>query len=176
MPKWLRPTGNFGIGLQSLFLASKDRKFRCHTRSRMSGERYQIDFTPAVGSSGYLNVRPLSNENEIKYGTCFELICENDVYPYARSLNQEFGDRAQAVYNEFDYFLGKRPDYPQASIGILDLCNYIVSQIDDFAGLFPIEIYANGELLFSSETDYDFISSFQDNRNIVLTPTPNAPK
>ena len=80
MPKWLRPTGNFGIGLQSLFLASKDNVFKCYTRSRMSGERYEINFTSSKGSNGYLNVHLFDDENEVKYGTCFELIHKNESY------------------------------------------------------------------------------------------------
>jgi len=166
MPKWLRPTGNFGIGLQSMFLASKDKTFKCTTRSRISGERYEINFTPSVGSNGYLNVNLLNEDKDVKYGTCFELVHKNDNYLYASSVQSGFIEKVQSVYNDFDYFLGKKPDHPKASIGILDLCGYIVSQIDDFAGLFPIEIYADGELIFSSEHGKAFVYSFQESKNI----------
>lgn len=72
MPKWLRPTAEFGVGLQSAFLVNDD--FKCYTYTR-SGESYEITF--ASGASrlheGYINVAPIKVGENASYGTCFEI-------------------------------------------------------------------------------------------------------
>lgn len=75
MPSWLQPTGTFGIGLQSVFLAGQKLKAITHTRDE---KEYEITFHPRQGTeSGYINARPLeesANEWDIKpYGTIFEV-------------------------------------------------------------------------------------------------------
>lgn len=79
MPEWLRPTAEFGIGLQSVFLLVGS--FWCHTRTR-SGEKYEITF--GSGSSaryeGYINVKPLESSSlkDNTFGTCFEVFIPYD--------------------------------------------------------------------------------------------------
>ena len=75
MSEWLRPTAEFGIGLQSAFLLVGS--FSCYTRTR-NRERYEITF--GSGSSliydGYINVKPVEKKEVSKedtYGTCFEI-------------------------------------------------------------------------------------------------------
>ena len=167
MPRWLRPTGNFGIGLQSLFLASKGKTFKCSTRSRMNGERYRIDFTPAEEGHGYLNVRHANNDSDVKYGACFELIHEPDYRLLSYTLHPKFAEMAQAVHNAFDYFIGQKPTYPQAMLGVLELSNYLYEQLGNFAGMFPVVVSVNDDVLFSSDSDSTFLSVFQDARNIT---------
>lgn len=77
MPSWLQPTGTFGIGLQSVFLAAD--KLTAHTCSR-KGAPYKITFYPQQGARrGYINVVPVADSGEeITYGTCFELFVSND--------------------------------------------------------------------------------------------------
>lgn len=72
MPDWLRPTGEFGIGLQSVFLVTD--KFYCETYVR-NGERYGIEFrTGANGEKGYINVEPKNAEADpMAYGTEFKV-------------------------------------------------------------------------------------------------------
>ncbi len=72
MPDWLRPTGEFGIGLQSVFLFSDS--FRCLTYCR-NGECYRIEFNDrSNGGNGYINVEPLDPEdNNLTFGTTFQL-------------------------------------------------------------------------------------------------------
>lgn len=74
MPKWLRPTAEFGVGLQSAFLLTQG--FKCYTHTR-NGERYEIIFNSGASSmyQGYINVIPwkrLEGKYET-YGTDFEV-------------------------------------------------------------------------------------------------------
>lgn len=75
MPAWLRPTAEFGIGLQSAFLLVGS--FSCYTHTR-SGERYEITFGSgsSVRYDGYINVKPIDSSEALEddtFGTCFEI-------------------------------------------------------------------------------------------------------
>ena len=72
IPDWLRPTGEFGIGLQSVFLVSDN--FFCETYVR-NGERFKIEFlTGANGKNGYINVEPEDpQEKPMAFGTEFQV-------------------------------------------------------------------------------------------------------
>ena len=75
MPEWLRPTSEFGVGMQSAFLVTN--VFRCLTHTRME-ERYEISFgTGAIDQyGGYINVKPVNIFEQKKYeayGCCFEI-------------------------------------------------------------------------------------------------------
>ena len=77
IPDWLRPTGEFGIGLQSVFLVSDN--FFCETYVR-NGERFKIEFlTGANGKNGYINVEPKDpEENPMAYGTEFQVFISHE--------------------------------------------------------------------------------------------------
>lgn len=74
MPLWLRPTGKFGIGLQSLFQA--DNIFWCTTRTH-ENECYKMIFHSGTRNEGYINVIPHNwrdgERGGIHYGTRFTL-------------------------------------------------------------------------------------------------------
>lgn len=74
MPEWLKPTGHFGIGLQSLFLVCD--RFTCVTRTRRA-ECYEMTFHSGDRAEGYINIipRPVwrAGQDDIPYGTCFSV-------------------------------------------------------------------------------------------------------
>lgn len=72
MPKWLQPTGTFGIGLQSVFLAGKSLKAYTHA---MESQPFDITFYPRQeGKRGYINVMPRKTQAMFDpFGSCFEL-------------------------------------------------------------------------------------------------------
>lgn len=76
IPDWLRPTGEFGIGLQSVFLVSDN--FFCETYVR-NGECYRIEFlTGANGKNGYINVEPKDPAREsMSFGTKFKVFIDH---------------------------------------------------------------------------------------------------
>ena len=72
IPKWLQPTGTFGIGLQSVFLAGKSLKAYTHA---MESQPFDIIFYPRQeGKRGYINVMPRKTQAMFDpFGSCFEL-------------------------------------------------------------------------------------------------------
>lgn len=77
MPQWLKPTAEFGIGLQSSFLASHVITAYTHPRTN---EKYKITFqTTGSGGNGEIGVTPLSESDYPKaFGTIFEVFLSND--------------------------------------------------------------------------------------------------
>ena len=79
MPEWLRPTAEFGLGLQSIFLVADYFKVNTYVRT---GECYEIEFH-GTGDKGdnSINVAPISESPEKSqraFGTCFEIFVSNE--------------------------------------------------------------------------------------------------
>lgn len=79
MPRWLQPTAQFGIGLQSVFLVADTFTAETHIRG---GAGYKIEFcTASVKKGGEINVTPLDQNSDAasgkKYGTVFEVFVSN---------------------------------------------------------------------------------------------------
>lgn len=72
IPKWLKPTGTFGIGLQSVFLVGT--VLTAYTYA-LNSEPYEIHFYPRRDEKkGYINVMPRKiDENIEPFGSCFEV-------------------------------------------------------------------------------------------------------
>lgn len=97
MPEWLKPTAEFGIGLQSAFILANT--FKCITYTR-NNEKYEITFSTVKSNyyEGYINVRPMErlSENDDSYGTCFEVFV-----PASKKLLHEL---YPAAWDGKDYF------------------------------------------------------------------------
>lgn len=135
IPEWLRPTGEFGIGLQSVFLVSDS--FTCETYTR-KGERYRIEFrSGANGEHGYINVEPKDNEEEpIPFGTEFMVFIAHD-----KKLKKDDFIEAWQGYDPFG------EQYQQDAIrrDIVDLTSQLILDIEKQLGelLFPIYVHVN---------------------------------
>lgn len=97
MPEWLKPTAEFGIGLQSAFILTNVFKCRTYTRSN---EKYEITFTTVKSRyyEGYINVKPVKkfDSKDDAYGTCFEVFV-----PYQKKIRHELYPSA---WDGKDYF------------------------------------------------------------------------
>ena len=85
MPEWLKPTAEFGIGLQSAFILTD--MFKCNTFLR-SNQGYEITFSSVKSTyyEGYINVTPIEQKDTYgaNFGTCFEVFV-----PEKRKLQHE---------------------------------------------------------------------------------------
>lgn len=138
MPDWLRPTGEFGIGLQSVFFVSDN--FFCETHAR-NGERYKIEFLADInGKNEYINVEPKDpKEDPMAFGTEFQVFVSHD----KKSCQMDCMN-AWAGYDPFDKEYGSsqiRRDIIALTIQIL---MDIDSQLEDL--LFPIHVSVRFEL------------------------------
>lgn len=150
MPDWLKPTGQFGIGLQSAFLVSDTIKARTYTRS---GERYEINFNKVSnGSGGYINVKPLPAAVYVKFGTAFEVFVKNrykklhtDCWE-AWNTDSEDADRFSDNYD-------KRRSLRHAT----ELLSQMILSVDEMLGenIFPVYVYIRGKSF--NVNQYDFL-------------------
>lgn len=139
MPDWLRPTGEFGIGLQSVFLVSDN--FFCETYVR-NGERFKIEFlTGANGKNGYINVEPEDPEKKpMAYGSEFQVFIGHEKKKDRRDYMDAWTghDPFAAEYESSQI----RRDIIALTIQLL---LDIDSQLEDL--LFPIYVSVKFELL-----------------------------
>lgn len=147
MPKWLQPTGLFGIGLQSVFLSAEVLSAKTLTRN---GEGYEIHFYPrAKNVNGYINVTPYQDINEYEpFGTCFEVFIPNSKKLLHKQSPESWDGRdpfeenyketsvvrhARELVKQFSYYLAEmigEPLFP-VSLCIRDKCNGEVGNIYD---------------------------------------------
>lgn len=140
MPDWLKPPGQFGIGLQSVFLISDSVTARTYTRS---GEKYEITFNKVSnGSGGYINVKPLPQDEYVTFGTMFEIFLGNE---YKR-LHADFWEAWNTESEDADRFVSdydkKRPLRHSQ-----ELLTQMILYIDGMLGenLFPIYARIRGK-------------------------------
>lgn len=99
MPDWFRPSGHFGIGLQSIYLISKS--FTVYTRSRKTHESFKLEFRS--NSSNSLVITKLPTDQE-PYGARFEIIVELEEFPRRMNLHSSDGkDDYYELLNDYDF-------------------------------------------------------------------------
>ncbi|WP_343101177.1 ATP-binding protein [Romboutsia sp. MSSM.1001216sp_RTP31141st1_G3_RTP31141_220114] len=125
MPKWLRPTGNFGIGMQSAFLVAD--KFKAYTKNDKNSI-LEIEFEDA--RSGYISVR--SSDYEIKSGT--EMHIEIDEIKKFKFDVIRKNRLSNYMENDYDPFSNDKSS-------IYYILHYIENNVD--TNIFPIETYVN---------------------------------
>lgn len=134
MPEWLKPTAEFGIGLQSAFILTN--MFKCYTFTR-SNEKYEITFSTVKSNQyeGYINVQPIERFDPPNdtFGTRFEVFV-----PVQKKLNHEL---YPAAWDGKDYFDDDyetlRPLRHSAEL-LAQMALYLDSQIG--VQIFPIRL------------------------------------
>lgn len=144
MPEWLRPTGEFGIGLQSVFLITD--KFYCETYVR-NGERYGIEFrTGANGERGLINVEPKDGKTDpMAFGTEFQIFISHK----KKKVRNEFME-AWPGYDPF----GKGYEKEEVKRNILTLTAQILLDLDRQLEnlLFPVYVHVEFDMMDSYKT------------------------
>lgn len=134
MPEWLRPTAEFGVGLQSAFLITPTFKCKTHTRTE---ERYEITFGSGARAQygGYINVKPVIKfeGKDDTYGTCFELF----VAETQRMKHEEFPDGWDGEDFFEENYERRRPVRHSAEL-LAQMALYLNSLVGEL--LFPIHL------------------------------------
>ena len=118
MPEWMKPSGSFGIGFQSVFMMSQ--VVTLITKSVYTSEILQVTmYNPTGPNEGLALVEMMPNEPARIPGTTVEFIVEMDAYTSNYSIN--IGDResiAAAVLNSGDPVLNER--FPMEAAQLAD--------------------------------------------------------
>lgn len=135
MPEWLRPTAEFGVGLQSAFLLTGS--FKCNTYTR-TGQKYEITFGSVSASryEGYINVKPLeySESKAATFGTCFEVFVPCD----KKFLHQDCFEAWNGEDAFDEYYECRKPLRHSAEL-MTQMALYLDDQVGEM--LFPVRLH-----------------------------------
>ena len=158
MPHILRPTGAFGIGLQSVFAVTP--QFKC-TSKIQTGEYYEFTFlSPSRKNEGIINTRALSPDQSAPYGTRFEVFVTRD-----HKIDHHRFLKAWAGVDPFAEEHNTLWKLQEAE----ELATQMVYYIQEMLGekIFPISVTV--EDAFSEQPPYNLEQLEKNNKTIALT-------
>ncbi|MEH6448145.1 MAG: ATP-binding protein [Oleispira sp.] len=101
MPEWMKPSGCFGIGFQSLFMLTD--KVKLISKSIIDDEVLEIIMhNPAGDNQGVVLIKSLKKDIKIPYGCTLYIDIPFQKIPDSWSINGEYRKNAIQVLNEFD--------------------------------------------------------------------------
>ncbi|WP_083378095.1 ATP-binding protein [Acidaminococcus timonensis] len=130
MPKWLQPTGAFGLGLQSVFQVTD--KLECETQpERENGKKVTFRSHRDSGRISYIN---LEDDSKLPVGTTFHF-CISSENMQIQKFN--LGGNFDSHYMELDPFSTDFKNEKEALVLF-----YIIDCLDDEIGnpIFPIQV------------------------------------
>ena len=108
MPEWMKPSGTFGIGFQSIFLLTD--KVHIRTRKYNSGDEYDIDlYNPTGEDNGTILLKTIKNSN-FKVGTevSFDLVAKKIPEYIDYTCNDEI---TGAIVADYDFIKSEYLDF-----------------------------------------------------------------
>ncbi len=150
MPDWMRPSGAFGIGLQSAFLIADEVNFE--TISLLSGDSLKITMTSPLGlRRGIIYIQSHKKPPGRESGTLLSLVVESEAIPKQVTIKHEDSFVA-SILAEFDPV--RMADIPYETAMMVD-------EIIKFSALSPLSIDLNfdGQFLELRKLDLRFDSS-----------------
>ncbi|MDC7718634.1 ATP-binding protein [Vogesella sp. DC21W] len=154
MPEWFKPSGNFGIGLQSIYLLSD--KFSISTKSRVTNEALRLTFSKGKNSSVVIEIL---SPSDVDYGATVEVDIRIDPFPDRISIPFDgSGGELMRKMGEYDF------TKPTSDLKIYEQIK-IFEAIKNFNAGSPIKIKTmQGELSSGSRGTY-----FSRETNIALS-------
>jgi hypothetical protein len=160
MPEWLRPSGTFGIGLQSVFMWTDSVDIQ--TQSIQGEPRLHITLHSPTGiKKGLATLEKVEDNNIIKKSgseLCFSLLVSKN----KKRFSIPSGSKVEEEYSKHDYFLDK--EFYADIVNLVDAANEF-SQ----SALINISVKYNGEnqnidkkFTFSNEMFFSETNSFFD--------------
>lgn len=152
MPVWYRPSGNFGIGLQSIYLISD--KFTIKSKSRITHEALRVNFSRRSDKSVVIKKIPPSI---MEYGTTLEMKIKIKKFPETMQFRPYDHSSLAQKLDEYDF------TKPGANLRCYEMIK-IFESIATFNQESPIKIKYLGAK--GSEPE---ISYFCEKSNVVLS-------
>ena len=142
MPMWYKPSGTFGIGLQSCYLITN--KFSMTTKGRVSNECLEIQFSKKHHKT--VIIKKLTSQ--IPYGTTFDAAIKIEQFPKRISTPGFFGeDDISLQLGQYDF------TNAESTLGFYEHI-HILEAIRDFGANSPVPIIFDGELVPKEEAQY----------------------
>lgn len=154
MPEWFKPSGNFGIGLQSVYLLADT--FTIKTKSRTTHETFLLTFSSGKGSSVTIEQLP---SDAADYGAVVSVDLKFEDFPSSISLS--IYDDKKKLYQEMNNY-----DFtdPVSNLKVYEKTQTLVA-IEKFNRASPIKI-SSGE---SNKTVKNRDIFFSEKYNVSLS-------
>lgn len=166
MPLWMQPSGDFGIGFQSIFMLTDSVKIE--TKSFFT-EKYQILKLNAPNSpkAGDILIQKKKSDHSIKPGTKILFNYETKVIPDSISWNMLHPETNQII-DEYDPFLNTSLD---AYIG------EIKDEILNFSNksYIPIKLFIDEQEITPKESNFKKFAFFEEKNSLEFNIYPNPP-
>ncbi|MBI6632310.1 ATP-binding protein [Pseudomonas paralactis] len=115
MPEWMKPSGTFGIGLQSVFMLCNEVSIL--TKSLFTNEIFDVTmYSPTGPEEGMVVLRRLSDDISFPHGTSFKLTFELDVFAKIWSESRSVESITSQVVSTMDPVLDERFPFEAASL------------------------------------------------------------
>ncbi|MDP2685003.1 MAG: ATP-binding protein [bacterium] len=142
MPIWMKPSGTFGIGFQSIFMLTDLVKIK--TKSYFNEEFLHIELnSPNSFKDGDILIKNLKSNHSIKPGTELLIDYKTKAIPSRWTIDSD-QKNAMMISNNYDPFLNESLDIEVGKI---------VDEIFSFSNrcCLPVELYVNGKPIVTSQ-------------------------
>lgn len=116
MPEWMKPSGAFGIGFQSIFMLCDQVSLK--TKSLVSNEIFEVTmYSPTGNKEGLVVLRQLDDDISMPPGTAVTLTFEQDKFAKSWSIpQQDNGSIVFQIIDSLDPVLDDRFPYAAAKL------------------------------------------------------------
>ncbi|WP_323159641.1 HD domain-containing protein [Pseudomonas fluorescens] len=154
MPEWFKPSGNFGIGLQSIYLLSD--KFSIITKSIFSHEAMKISFSKFSENPVVIQDIPTDS---IEYGATIKI--DMEIEPFPSRMSVPYGSEGEQILRKLNVY-----DFTDEKT---DLSGYeeinLFRAVHEFSEGSPIKIIASDEVLKKNRNKEYFSRKY----NVILS-------
>lgn len=161
MPAWFRPSGAFGIGLQSVFLVTDE--VAMESKSMLTGDTLSIRMTsPLQRERGMIYIRRFEAHPARQSGTTLEFEMPVDAIPSRISLPGFGGSITQDVLSRFD---------PVCQLDVPYAAAKVAEEVFKFREFSPIKVdleFDGEPFLHTKEHDSDQKPIYDDSTGISL--------
>jgi hypothetical protein len=164
MPKWLQPSGIFGIGFQSIFQLTQ--KVTIRTKDFFDEQYQEITLhSPDSAKNGAILLEKKDSTHAIKPGT--KLIFEYKTKTIPNSIPMGHSESyTKLIADSYDYFLSESLDTEIAKV---------IDEISKFSSssYFPVELLMDNEKLDLNKTLKKPFKYFDEKSSLEFNITPN---
>ncbi|SDR48447.1 Histidine kinase-, DNA gyrase B-, and HSP90-like ATPase [Paraburkholderia fungorum] len=180
MPEWMKPSGAFGIGLQSVFMLCNEVSLR--TKSIFSNEIFDVTmYSPTGPEDGLVVLRKLDDDISFSHGTTITLKFELDAFTKSWSVsNHENESIAYKLVTALDPVLDERFPYEAALLAdqVKTFGKHSLIRVHGELATVNRRFEINGENFDSDEgadgTGWKFIKSAQSEVKFFYQPSLGA--
>lgn len=164
MPAWLRPSGIFGIGFQSIFMLTDEVVIE--TKSYFTEEFQRIELhSPNSAKDGAILIQKKKTNHSVKPGSIITIAYKTDAIPENWSIKHKHNNALSIAHN-FDPLTNNSLDI---NLGM------IIDEILEFenASIVPIKLFINSKQHDFSKKDENFFNFFEESNSLEINLSTN---